>query len=1821
MKRGLAIICIFFILILSLSVVSAGFFSEFWNKITGKAVDGCDDSDGHLGLEGSYYVKGTACAANGCFTDSCVEEGGSVLREFSCSLEERVVYLRYTCPGGEVCESGACKSICVADTCVSLGYECGTHGDGCGGSLDCDVCSSGEICSNGNCIEEGQECTIFYLDIDGDDYGTTDNQCLESASEDYTASQSGDCDDSDLEINPLAEEVCDDGLDNNCDGNIDEGCVEGEEEIPSGDVEGEEVVEGAEEITEGEIEEVLGEEVVGEEIVGDFDNDGILDIHDPDVRGDGVLDSSYLSVSANGDEDSDGILNIDDDDIDGDGILNGFDVLNFVGDVAGFIGAKPEKSKEVASFSGYIIEFEDKPLAIENVELEEAAERNEGNFFAQAAGAFGLATTNSNIERKLENKREDLELNRKETKERIKKELGKTSTITGNAVGDSEGGLVILNEYENVFNGIALDITPEEAEGIKDVRGVKSVTPNYIINVDLMDSVPLINADDVWQMDEDGNDCSVSGKECLTGRGITIGIIDTGVDYTHGDLGGCNPAPIIIEGDIEDYSLESSHPYEDNYDNTWEITKSGFTEIAVHFDKIDVESGWDYVQILDSDDNVVQTITGFYEDFWSNSVEGDTIKVQLITDFSIIRWGFEIDKVINGNVSSSDLDWSVCDKVVGGWDFYNDDNNPVDDHGHGTHVAATAAGNGVLKGVAPDAEIYAYKVLSAWGGGSLMDIIAAIERSMDPNQDGDFSDHLDIISLSLGGWGNPDDPMSQAIDNAVDSGVVAVISAGNSGPGKETIGSPGTARKAITVGASNKSDLIADFSSRGAVKWEDEDGITKIIIKPDITAPGVDICAAQWGDAWSDSECVDTEHTAISGTSMAAPHVSGATALLLQKNPDWTPKEVKMALRSTAVDIGEPINTQGYGRMDTLNMINFNGIPSIAEIKTGGQVSGVIDIIGTVKGRDFDKYVLYNGNGEDSSGWVELTSSTSQIENGVLYSGLDTFSLNDGVNYLRLLVWNNAGEISEDRNIIEIDNMELLGIGDNSNYLKGIENVTGTISLSDYDAYRIEYHPDYYEDTADWTEICSSTTKPTDDFLCTIDVSSFENGGYYFRLSVNNGGTWISDESFKAVVLKEMLDGWPAEIEFFPRGDINVIKDRQGNNKLIVPSFSLCEESSSDGSELENYNQNLMIGSTNKFSLNKITNASTSSIYVDKEQNKVYISSDVGTSFMCERESLYIFNEDGSSKEIKKILDGSDEYVLPWDPWPSVYNKGQEEYMALIRGYDNQGLVDLNGNYFSKWPGEESRQSSAVVFGDNLFNVERDYEIEGDEPERISINAFDEDGNLLTNFPIVVTKGSGEYFLFLRKPLIFNNGDSKNIAIISGSYNKGYSGVVDTILFLDIYSLEGDLIKRTKVFDEPTSLLGIYSMNLAAGDMNNDGNEEIVYSVSTYYADLYFEDKYDINAYETFFYILDNEGNAVSNIDSVKGYMIQEGILANLGDSGMNFIVVLSDTWPTTYEGQKIMSFDYDGNKIIDVNLEDYNDLVEGLVAGDVDADGEVEVIVNYRPRRWQEGRHSGFQIFDKEGNLEREIKMPTTGLADFYYSPVLIDLDNDGKLDIVQLSEVLSEAANGYGYTWDTRIYAFTLDSQYNSETMEWPMFQHDPQHTGVYGYESVICTPSEEICDGKDNDCDEEVDEDDVCFVPPTCDQTDSSCFYDDGQGICVDCSAMSTSRKCGGVFGRTKVLEDYYGCSGDGCVGSTRVIETCKNFCSNGECSCHVSGTQVNIFTRNNCCNGYEIRTETDYGLCRWRLFGRGDACAWRRNGNAKKWYGTIRKTYCK
>ncbi|HTI22225.1 MAG TPA: S8 family peptidase [Kutzneria sp.] len=236
-----------------------------------------------------------------------------------------------------------------------------------------------------------------------------------------------------------------------------------------------------------------------------------------------------------------------------------------------------------------------------------------------------------------------------------------------------------------------------------------------------------------------------------------------------------------------------------------------------------------------------------------------------------------------------------------------------DHYGHGTHVASIVAGTGAksggkYRGVAPGARLLDVKVLGDNGSGADSGIIAGMQWAAENG--------AKVINMSLGGDNGPDiDPIEEAVNTlSAKYGVLFVIAAGNYGPVKGTIDSPGSADAALTVGAVDRDNQIAEFSGRGP-------RIEGGLIKPDITAPGVEITAALSTTAKIGDPAADG-YTRLSGTSIATPHVAGAAALLAQQHPDLTGAQLKALLvgASTPTPGATPFE-QGAGRVDSAKVL------------------------------------------------------------------------------------------------------------------------------------------------------------------------------------------------------------------------------------------------------------------------------------------------------------------------------------------------------------------------------------------------------------------------------------------------------------------------------------------------------------------------------------------------------------------------------------------------------------------------------------------------------------------------------------------------------------------------------------------------------------------------------------------------------------------------------------------------------------------------------------------------------------------------------------
>ncbi|NCC73144.1 MAG: T9SS type A sorting domain-containing protein [Sphingobacteriia bacterium] len=383
------------------------------------------------------------------------------------------------------------------------------------------------------------------------------------------------------------------------------------------------------------------------------------------------------------------------------------------------------------------------------------------------------------------------------------------------------------------------------------------------------------------------------------------------------------------------------------------------------------------------------------------------INAQLVWDLGYTGDGV-IVAVIDTGVNYNHLDlqnnlWEHPDYPYHGWNYVSNNNNPLDDNGHGTHCAGTVAGNGTAgsqTGVAPGAKIMCLKALDSGGGGNQSSVWYAAEFSVEHG--------AHVISLSLGwqhSWGPNRQVFRQTFDNVLAAGLVASVAAGNEGDQQNSFPIPDNVRtpgdcpppwlhpdqtlvggisSVICIGATDNNDGLADFSGRGPATWATvspfndypyQPGIG--LIRPDISSPGVNIKSlAHYNNTGYEANW--------SGTSMATPAAAGVMALMLQKNNSLTPAQISQILEETTVVL-QPgkNNNSGSGRVNALAAVNAVSMPGPSYYShTFNDLSG-------------------NGNGEiDPAESILLTLSMANFSDEVIENV--TVSLSCDSDYITL---------------------------------------------------------------------------------------------------------------------------------------------------------------------------------------------------------------------------------------------------------------------------------------------------------------------------------------------------------------------------------------------------------------------------------------------------------------------------------------------------------------------------------------------------------------------------------------------------------------------------------------------------------------------------------------------------------------------------------------------------------------------------------------------------------------------------------------------------
>ncbi len=446
--------------------------------------------------------------------------------------------------------------------------------------------------------------------------------------------------------------------------------------------------------------------------------------------------------------------------------------------------------------------------------------------------------------------------------------------VLARATAPAIGGEVIY-AVERAYNGIALRVDAEKLASLRAIPGVRAVRPLVLHVPDNAVSVPFIGVPTgAWQ------------AFGVTGKGIRIGIIDTGVDYLHGDFGG--------SGSAADYQANDRTKAPDAY-----------------FPTARVVGGWDFA--------------------------GD------------------------------DYDGNGAPKP---------DPDPMDCNGHGTHVAGIAAGQGVTSGgaafrgpwdasvpfadlaigpgAAPEASLYALRVFGC--GGSTALTIQAIDWAIDPNGDKDFSDHLDVVNMSLGSPGGAtDDATSEAADAAGAAGVIVVASAGNEGDTAFVSGSPGASARAISVAASTARGaavrVTAPQGAAGLYPAGDAlfgpripaDGLAGPVVA---TVPADACSAVTNGAALAGKLALVDRGTCSFVQKVKAAQDAGATGVVVVNNTTAAPEIITMAGSDPSVTIPSAFVRQGDGA--TMKAALGNGLS--AALLTAGDTLASFSSRGPVRG-------------------------------------------------------------------------------------------------------------------------------------------------------------------------------------------------------------------------------------------------------------------------------------------------------------------------------------------------------------------------------------------------------------------------------------------------------------------------------------------------------------------------------------------------------------------------------------------------------------------------------------------------------------------------------------------------------------------------------------------------------------------------------------------------------------------------------------------------------------------------------------------------------
>lgn len=728
-----------------------------------------------------------------------------------------------------------------------------------------------------------------------------------------------------------------------------------------------------------------------------------------------------------------------------------------------------------------------------------------------------------------------------------------------------------------------------------------------------------------------------------------------------------------------------------------------------------------------------------------------------------------------------------------GWNFVSNNNDPMDDNGHGTHTAGTIAGIGNnslgVVGVNWQSKLMALKFLDRNGSGYTSNAVKALQYAADNG-----------AKVSSNSWGC--NCQSQAVDDAINyehnKGMVVVAAAGNNNADALDF-SPANNDNVITVGATDTTDARASFSNYGQ--------------KIDVVAPGVDILSAKSAinSVCSTSSYVGTSYCRLSGTSMATPHVSGLAALILATNPNLTNEEVRQVIRNNAYDLGNVGKDSdfGYGLINVSTSVASSPTDVLAPYITspisrttlGGNV---VQVQGTIPGPKFANYTVEIGAGRNPSTWTTLTSSTTQVINGTLAT-FDSTTFNDGAYIIRLTAHDTNGKTYQFQvHDVQINNMDatvtspfaMVAVG-STNTIVGSADTKNGLGFSNY---KIDYgagtSPTSYTSSG-ITLTAGGLTTVTNGTLATWDTSLLTTGQVYtLRLTVQSTTGTIKQTTIQVTPDGHLVAGWPKQLTGVCTAceGTPAMADLLGDGKkevVVLGASNQIYAYKKDGTLLPNFPVTVTTGDYFKWPAviddidgdgkqeivaTAITATNTARIYVVKGDGTLYagwptpeITVSNGANVSDATPVIADIDGDGKKELVFYSRDGA-----TWNPYLYAYHLDGTQ----VAGYPV--LLPL----------QDSSMQSSVTIAD-LNNDGKKEIILGDYNK---LYVFDSFGNLLPGWPFQAPNNSnGQLQVFQSTPAIADlNGDGK-FEIIATSMPNGVVGS-GTNMLLYAFNQDGTVV-------------------------------------------------------------------------------------------------------------------------------------------------------------------------------------------------------------------------------------------------------------------------------------------------------------------------------------------------------------------------------------------------------------------------------------------